>query len=242
MIRFPISYDRKEGPKTPNFRKLSKMLRSDISLKVNNIDRDKIVDQHNGVGIKMITGYRILGALQQIRDHVKAWRDGKVVYITKQEFLDLLVNLQIFVFELYSILDYVAAEMALILELKKRKRRKTVLIDPEWTSFTEVKKAVNLKKEMKWKIKGLTKKPWFDYFHAMRNRVTHRLPISLGALLVLDEKIIQFPFLPDKPLESKPTFYLQLNPLIECEKWLEGVFAFVDDVSCDLGKELFDTF
>ena len=215
------------------------MLRSDIPLKVKSIDRDKIVNQHGGVGIKMISAYRILEALQQVNSHVKAWRNGEVVYITKQEFLDLIINLQIFLFELYAILDYFAAEMALILKLKKRK---TVFIDPEWTSFTEVRQAINFKKKVEQKIKDLEKKPWFKYFHTMRNRVTHILPISLGALVIVGENTIEFPFLPDEPLERKPTFYEKRNPLTECGKWLEGVFAFVDDVSCDLGEELFDTF
>jgi len=218
------------------------MLRSDIPLKVKSINRDKIVNQHGGVGIKMISAYCILEALQQASGHVKAWRNGEVAYITKHEFRDLIINLQIFLFELYSILDYFAAEMALILKLKKRKKRKTVFIDPERTSLTEVRQAINFKNKVERKIEDLEKKPWFKYFHTMRNRVTHKLPISLGALVIVGENTIEFPFLPDEPLERKPTFYEKRNPLTGCEKWLEGVFAFVDDVSCDLGKELFDTF
>jgi hypothetical protein len=233
MIQFPILYERDKGPKTPNFRKLSKMLRSDTPTKIP-IYRENVILKHGGVGIKMIFVCDILEKLQHLSGEVEAWRDGNVVYAKKKEFYDLIFNLDIYIFELYSLLDYFALEIAEILRLRKKEKNKMAPIK----YFTDLKKAINLSQKMKQKVNVFEKSPWFEYFHEMRIRVVHRLPISLRALSY--GKTIEFPFFPDDPLEPKSTSQDRFDPLIECEKWLEGVFNFIDDICGDLGKELFD--
>lgn len=235
MIQFPIFYKRDKGPKTPNFRKLSTMLHGNTPTKIP-INRKDTVLKHGGVGIKMQFVCDIFEKVQTISGEIKAWRNGTVVYITKKEFYDFIFNLDIYIFELYSILDYFALEMEEILKLRKKEKNRIVAIK----YFTDLKKAVNLNPKMKQKVNIFVKQPWFKYFHKMRNRITHRLPISLRALLY--GKTIEFPFLPDEPLIPQSVSQRKLVPLTECEKWLKGVFNFIDNMCSDLGKEMFATF
>lgn len=235
MIRFPILYKREKGPQTPNFRKLSEMLRSNTPTKIA-INRENVVLKHGGVGIKMILVCDILEKLQHLSGEVKAWRDEKVVYVRKKEFYNFIFNLDIFVFELYSILDYFALEIAEILKLRRKVKNK--MRDIKY--FTDLKKAVNLNPKIKQKVNIFEKQHWFTYFHKMRNRVTHRLPISLRALL--HGKTIEFPFLPDEPQNPQSVSLKKLDPLTECKKWLQEVFNFINSISDDLGKELFHNF
>jgi len=211
------------------------MLRNNTPTKIP-IDRESIMLKHGGVGIKMNFACDILEKLQHLSGEVKAWREGKVVYTKRKEFYDFIFNLDIFIFELYSILDYFALEIAEILKLRKKKKHRIEGIK----YFMELKTAIGLDSEKNQKIVNVMELDWFEYFHKMRIRVVHRLPVSLKALLY--GETIEFPFLPDKPLEPKSICQKKLIPLVECEKWLEEVFNFIDDMCVDLGKELFDTF
>ena len=235
MIQFPIIYERHKGPQTPNFRKLSVMLDDKIPTKIP-IDRKSVILKHGGVGIKMNYVCDIIEELQRLSGEVKTWRNGKVVYIRKKEFYDFIFNLDIYIFELYSILDHFALEIAEILKLRKKVKNKMA----EIKYFTNLKKAIYLNPKIKQKMSIFVKQDWFKYFHKMRIRVVHRLPVSLTG--VIYGEYIEFPFLPDDPLKSKPVSKNKLEPLTECKKWLEGVFSFVDDICCDLGKDLFDAF
>lgn len=242
MIKFHISYKRSKGPQTPNFRKMSVML-GKTSTKIP-IDEKTIILKHGAVGIKMCFVCDLMEKLQMLSDKIKAWHNGKgIVYTKKKEFYDFIFNLDIYIFELYSILDYFALELGDILKLKKKKKRK--MVDIEY--FTDLKKAHGFGQNtlvIKQKAQNLENQPWFKYFHDMRNRIAHRLPISLGGLisLPLHDKYIEFPFFPDEPKNPNVTYIKKLVPLTNCKKWLNGIFSFVDDVCADLGRELFGTF
>lgn len=242
MIEFPITYKRSKGPQTPNFRKISIML--DKTPTRIQIDRKTVIRKHGAVGIKMCFVCDIIEKLQVLSDKIKAWHDGKgILYTKKKEFCDFIFNLDIYIFELYSILDYFALELGHIFKLKKK--RKERMVDIEY--FTDLKKARGFSQNtliIQRKAQSLEDQPWFEYFHDMRNRIVHRLPISLGGLipLPLRGKNIEFPFLPDKPKHHNATYTRKSAPLASCKKWLKGVFNFVDDVCADLGRELFDNF
>lgn len=242
MIEFQITYKRSKGPQTPNFRKMSVML--DKTPTKIRIDRNAVIRKHGAVGIKMCFVCDIIEKLQMLSQKVEAWHDGKgVLYTKKREFYDFLFNLDIYVFELYSILDYFALELGHILKLQKKRKGK--MVDIEY--FTDLKRAQGFNQKtiiIKRKVQILENHPWFKYLHDMRNRIVHRLPISLGGLipLPLHDKYIEFPFLPDKPKNYNTTYTRKLVPLVNCKKWLEGIFGFVDDVCADIGRELFDKF
>jgi len=212
------------------------MLHSNIPTKIS-VNRENIISKHGGVGIKMNFICDIFEKLEQLGGEVKAWRDGKIVFTKKKEYYDFILNLDIFIFELYSILDYFALEMGGIIKLKKKLKNKTVDIE----HFTDLKqKALNLDPKIRQKVNAFEKQPWFRYFHKMRNRITHRLPIGLRALVY--GETIEFPLLPDDPLDPPSVSLKKLDPLTECKKWLEGIFKFIDDICFHLGRELFDTF
>lgn len=242
MIEFRITYKRSKGPQTPNFRKMSVML-AKLPTKIP-IDTKMVIEQHGAVGIKMCFVCDVIERLKVLSDEVKAWHDGKGwIHTKKKEFYDFIFNLDIYIFELYSILDYFALELGHILKLQKKRRGK--MIDIEY--FTDLKIARGYSQNtltVKRKAQNLEGQPWFKYFHDMRNRIVHRLPISLGGLipLPLHDKYIEFPILPDNPQNRNTTYIRKLVPLVNCEKWLKEIFSFVDDVCADLGRELFDSF
>lgn len=242
MIDFKITYKRSKGPSTPKFRKMAIML-DKMPTKIP-IDRKKVIREHGAVGIKMLFVCDIIEKLQLLSNETKAWHNEKgIVYTKKREFYDFLFNLDVFIFELYSILDYFALEVGHILKLQKKKKRRMVNIE----YFTDLKRAQGFSQNtlaIKGKAQDLEDQPWFEYFHDMRNRIVHRLPVSLGGLipLPLQGKYIDFPFLPDKPKNQKTTYTQKLVPLANCKKWLQGIFSFADDVCSDLGRELFRNF
>lgn len=236
MIRFPISYKRTKGPNTPNFRKLSEMLSNDkLSIKIP-IDRESVILEHWGIGIKMNFVCDIMEELQRVGSELKTWRKDKFVYVTKKEFYDFIFELDICIFEMYSILDYLALELTEIFNLKKQGKNRMTKV----RYFTDLEKAVGLNAGTRQKVINLVGEDWFKFLHKMRIRVVHRLPINLLGLV--HDDVVEFPFLPDEPLEFKSPSKSKLEPLKESKKWLEGVFRFVDEVCFDLGKELFDTF
>lgn len=236
MIDFPIVFERYKGPETPNFRKLFVMLREGKPVKIP-IDRRSVMRKHGAVGIKMCFVCDIIEKLQELNSKVEAWRNGKFVYTKKRDFYDFIFNLDIYIFELYSVLDYFALEIGDILKLKKKGR----MIDIEY--FTDLKKAQGFNQNtliIKQKAQNLEDQIWYKYFHDVRNRIVHRLPINLMALL--HGETIEFPFLPDEPKNPNSLSKKKLDPLTECKKWLERVFSFIDDVCGILGRQLFDNF
>ena len=245
MIPFHIPRERKKGPQTPNFRKLSVLLRSKTPPK-KTIDRESVMLQHGAVGTKMIFVCEyILCELERLNGELKAWRDEGVVYIDPRKFYDNIFTLDVYVFELYSIFDYIALEIGQILQLKK-KTRKNGMVDIEYFSDLSHRKLTHGKnfgqttQVIQQKAKKLESQPWFKYFRKLRNRIVHRLPISFKALVYGES--FEFPFLPDDPLDPNSPSEKRLNPLKECQKWLKETFSFIDEISNDLGRELFDGF
>lgn len=228
-IQFPILYERKKGPQTPNFRKLSGMLRDGTPTKIP-IDRERVMLCHGGIGIKMIFVCDIMEKIQQLSGEIKTWRDGNFLYIKDKElFYDLIFNLDIFIFELYSVLDYLALEIAEILKSRVKKNKIKY--------FTDLKNALSLDPKIKLQVDNFQGQPWFKYFHKMRIRVVHMLPVNL--MFLLYGKAVEFPFFPDDPRHVRSTCIQKYDPSTECKKWLEEVFDFIDNMCRDLGRELF---
>lgn len=235
MVRFFIIYKREKGPRTPNFRKLSEMLQDKTPIKIP-IDRNSVMYKHGAIGLKMNFVCDIIEELQRLSKSIKLMRKGNIISITQKEFYSFIFNLDIYIFELYSILDYFALEVGEISKLKKKAGKK--MVDIEY--FQDFKRAVGFSPIIKQKVDNFMKRDWFKYFHEMRRRVVHRLPINLWGLIYGD--IVEFPFFPDEPLNIKSISKKKLAPLTECKKWLEEVFNFIDDICGDLGRKLFDDF
>ena len=74
---------------------------------------------------------------------------------------------------------------------------------------------------------------WFDYFHKLRIRITHRLAI------VLSSRNNEF-FFPDNPLSTFPKNNLKKIKVIpNCQLWLEKSLTYVDEISGFLGMRIF---
>jgi hypothetical protein len=233
--KFSIPYHREKGSPTPYFGKFSQMLK-DKALARLTFDRERVADQHGGVGMKMTFASDALAKLQQIDQLDKRetiFSEGSSIYINQDVFFGLIFTLDILVFELYSVLDYFALELSEIFGLKVK--GEAGLEDVQY--FMQLKKSVGMNPQIGQKVKALIKQRWFNYFLHLRNRITHRLPVSVGSLLTTKEnKIasIEFAFLPDDPDQIMPTFSRKLNPATEAKTWLEGIFTFVNNVCGDL--------
>ena len=229
MRKISIMATRLKGPPTPNFGKFSHILEGDTSLAIA-FDREKLRDQHGGIGIKMAFVCDVLETIEQLDKHEnKVFHKEMDVFLNQGIFFAMVLNLDVFLFELYSILDYLAVELAEIFGLKVRKRGELKDVD----SFVELKKTENLHTDIRQMVDALMSQAWFDYFHRLRNRITHRTPINLAAHAKYENgKItkVEFPFLPDNPDEIVSTFTSELSLVSEPKKWLEGIFAFVDNI------------
>jgi hypothetical protein len=97
----------------------------------------------------------------------------------------------------------------------------------------ELKSTIGLNHEIRNAVDHLEKQPWFTYFHAIRTRITHRMPISPQARFTIAKDIARqfhFCYLPDDPKVPYPTFEKKIDIVCESKKWLEGVLGFTEDV------------
>jgi len=230
MVRkVPVFSKRVKGPLTPNFSKVSQMLKATTTTSVA-FDKEKVSDQHGGIGMKMSFVCDIFENIENLSKHEnKVFYEEMTLFMNKDVFFGLVFNLDILVFELYSILDYLAVELSEIFGLKIGKRGVLKAVE----SFMELKNAEGLNPSMKQMADALIRQPWFDYFHRLRNRVTHRMPVNFLAYARYENgKIVKFeyPLLPDNPDRITSTSDLKLNLVSEPKKWIEGIFSFVDDV------------
>lgn len=237
--KISIATKRVKGPPTPNFGKVSHLLEIDATTTVK-FDKETVRDQHGGIGIKMAFVCDLLEVIESLAKHEKkAFSEGSTLFINSDVFFGLILNLDVFLFELYSILDYLAVELTEIFGLKV-KRRDGRLRGVEY--FTELKDAANMNLAIKKMVDTLTCEPWFKYFHRLRNRVTHRMLVDLPGLATYEkDKIIKFdyPFLPDNPDKVTLTFDLRRSLADEPKTWMNGVFGFVDNVCGVLLSTLF---
>jgi hypothetical protein len=228
--KVPILAKRTKGPPTPNFGKVSDLLETGTLTSIV-FQRERVIDQHGGVGIKMSFVCDLLESIDMLQKHeAKAYCEGGDLYINADIFFGLLRNIDVYVFELYSILDYLAVELSEIFGLKVERRGQEKQVE----YFMELQDAKNLGLGINKMVEALIRQPWFDYFHRLRNRVTHRTPVNfLGQAKFEGGKFVdfQYPFLPDNPEEVTMTFDKKLEVLGESKKWLESIFSFVDDVS-----------
>lgn len=240
MVRkVPVHFERTKGPPTPNFRRVSHLLELGTSTTLI-FPREQVIDQHGGIGIKMSFVCDLLENIETLQKHeAKASYQGKNLFINTDVLLELIRNLDVYVFELYSILDYLAVELSEVFGLKVKRRGKEKQVE----YFMELVDTENLQIDIRRMVEALIGQPWFDYFHRLRNRVTHRIPLNFaGHARYKNGKYVdfQYPFLPDNPDDIASTFTKELKVLDESKKWLESIFGFINDVSGSL-LSLFQT-
>ena len=238
--RLPILATRTKGPSTPNFRKFYELLESGAQTSIA-FDRDRISDQHGGVGIAMAFVVDLLEQIEGLSKHdARAVVDGQNVYINQEIFFLLIRTVDVYAIELYSILDYLAVELAEIFRLEYERCGEKKEVE----YFFELLKVKSLPFGLKAIVQALIKEPWFTYFHDLRGRVTHRAPVHFVGLGRRDENgdfiNFRYPFLPDNPKEITLTFSQRLDVLDESKKWLGGIFDFVERV-CGTLLTLFQT-
>jgi len=238
MRKVPIRAKRTKGPSTPNFDKVDHLLEIGTGASIV-FPHDRVIDQHGGIGVKMSFVCDLLENIERLKKHeARAFYQGMDLYINVDVFFSLIENIDVYVFELYSILDYFAVELSEIFELKVERKGKEEQVE----YFTGLIDAKNLQASIKAMVKTLVSQPWFDYFHRLRNRVTHRTLVDLPGLARYENgKIVdfQYPFLPDNPDEVSLTCSKKYDVVGESKKWLEGIFSFVNDV-CGILLSLFE--
>lgn len=225
-----ISSTRTKGPPTPNFGKVADLLEKNATTTIV-FSKERASDQHGGIGIKMSFVCDLLEAIENLQKHEgKAIVQGENLYINADIFFGLVNTIDVYVFELYSILDYLAVELSEIFGLKVIRREKEKAVE----YFIELIDVKSLQFGIGSLVKELIAESWFDYFHQLRNRVAHKTPVNFtGLVRHKDGKFVdfQYPFLPDNPKDIELTFKKELNVLDESRRWLEGIFSFVDKVS-----------
>jgi hypothetical protein len=235
MVRkVPIIFKREKGPPTPNFGIVAHLLASDKTTTIP-FDKERVGDQHGGVGIKMSFVCDLLECIESLDKRPdKVFVSDSTWGINAGVFQELLRTVDVFLFELYSILDYSALELSEIYGLRCRTQQGRL---KKVQSFMELKRAENLCPHIRRAVDELVGQLWFHYFHRLRVRVTHTMPVDFPGLLAnKDGKISRFeyPFLPDDPDKVTLTCQ-QKRPLVEeFKKWVDGIFVFINEISGEL--------
>jgi len=185
--------------------------------------------QHGGVGTKMCFACDALDNMKRLRGREdKIILRGTSLGINGKVFDALILNLDVFMFELYSVLDSFAVELQEIfgLQIRRKKRARDVRY------FLELTDAEGLDRDIRQLVCDLRKQDWFDYFHRLRTRITHRMPLDPQIRYRHDGKgkVVKSDFscLPDDPDEALATFEKEIDLTREPEKWLDALFCFAD--------------
>ena len=145
----------------------------------------------------------------------------------ERKYFDFLCELDFFIFELYGSLDFFSREINFVLDLGLNER------DCNLYGIKNVLETRIKNDDIKNVISEMLNSEWFDYFHKLRRRITHRLGI------VLSSRNYEF-FFPDNPLSTFPETNLkEMKVIPNCQLWLEKSLTYVDEISGFLGMRIF---
>ena len=106
MRKVPIVFKREKGPPTPNFKAVTHLLKSDKTTIIA-FDKEKMGHQHHGVGMKMSFVCDLLEDIESLEKHpAKDFSEDLTLSVNAEVFLAFVRTVDVFLFELYSILDY----------------------------------------------------------------------------------------------------------------------------------------
>ena len=214
-----------------NRKKFADKMKEGKSLELQ-IDRKLFEFVFGSTGLKINFAKESLPRLTELKERmgpfVEDRENGKKQFtVSMPHYFKFLRELDSFVFELYGSLDFFSREIDLVLGLGLDERR---------CSFSRIKKVLENRTgddDIKNAILEMWDSEWFRYFHALRNRLTHRIG------LVLSSRNDEF-FFPDDPLSPFPETNLKEMKLIpNCRLWLEKCLSYVDEISGFIGARVF---
>lgn len=222
-----IIYEDKLPIKVPNQIKISEKLRNGTPL-TKELDRELFNLIHGSLGTKIQIAKRSMEELKAIGDKMGPKRvEGGRIAINTNEFLNFNRELDIFLFELYSVFDVFSREIDLILGPWINK----------WSNFSSIKN--ELEKNMRDdEITNRTievwDSDWFTYLRKLRNRITHRYGIVFSTL----GPSTTF-YLPDDP-DTYPSLNNRMIKVIPwCQLVLENSLSYINELSGLLGLRIF---
>lgn len=214
----------------PNRRKMMEKLIAGEPLIKTEVDNLSLLMISGSVGIKIQFAEKSLTKLRDIKNKMGPFypSHGKI-QLFAPVFRDFLKEFDSFIFELYSVLDVFSWEINMTLG--------PWIKDPRRIYFSRVKNELKSKlpnDEITLCVDQLWKADWFQYFHDIRTRITHRVGIDLTSITPGTEM-----YLPDEPYTFPSTVSQRKEVLKEAGIWLDNLSSFIDEVTGLLGVRLF---
>jgi len=231
MTGIPIYliYEDALPPKLPQHVKVSEKLRAGEEFK-KVVNRDLFILVHGSLGIKIQIVKTSMERLRQIADRMgPKIVDEKTIALNPREFPNFLKELDIFLFELYSVFDFFSREVDLVLGPWLNER----------SDFGRIKKELEIKMpqdEITKRTVQLWESDWFDYFRKLRNRITHRFGVVLSSFIYPSSTIL---YLPDSPNTYPSKIDKKLEVMPNCQLWLENSLSFMNEITGLLGARVF---
>lgn len=167
-------------PVMPNRRKFADRIKSGQSFEIEMINRELFEFVFGSTGLKINFAKESLPKLKELEKNtglfVKTRGNGKMkITVNMPQYFEFLRELDSFIFELHGSLDFFSREIDLVLGLGLK----------EWEcSFRRIKEVLETRignDDIKNAILEMWKSEWFKYFHALRNRITHRIGLILSS-------------------------------------------------------------
>lgn len=248
MERFTIEFDVDSGmpPEIPNFTRIHEHLQRDRpDLRSKYSGKASLLREFRGsAGVKIVWAkeavVRIERLCNEIQGRIKVvagLQPSERRIILAEDFPSLLGELQkeidFFVFELRGSIDVLSILIGFTYQLCKGSK-KTLRMD-----LNEARKALNKhhgNERITQLFNNLYEQAWFRYLNSLRNRITHRLPLSPGITL---SDFYTCLYLPDDPDALSSSCTKKLDIVENCRLWLEESCNFIEEVSDILGEKLF---
>ena len=214
-------------PVMPNRRKFTDKLKSGQQFEPK-INRELFEFVFGSTGLKINFAKESFQRLRELEKYLELLAkdivNGKTEKTpNERKYFDFLCELDFFIFELYGSLDFFSREINFVLELGLKEQECNLFRINEVVENDTIKNVIG----------EMLNSEWFDYFHKLRIRITHRLAI------VLSSRNNEF-FFPDNPLSTFPKNNLKKIKVIpNCQLWLEKSLTYVDEISGFLGMRIF---
>lgn len=220
----------------PNRQRLWEKLTQAKSLSKQQI---RLMSAHGNTGYKMIVSDQVFAKLKAVKSEMNPLikRNKDHIFVTfrdVREYFGLLPMFDLFVFELFSVLDFLSREINIVMELDLPEKSIGI-----WNVKQKLM-GMHSDDPIAQELNILFREKWFQYFRKMRNRITHRL----GIFLFFTADTLET-YLPDQPFQDIQDILEddscdQKREVIEhCQCWLLHMFKFVEKISELMGKKIF---
>lgn len=226
-IRIAIILSSDLPPAIPVFHKMSSKIKAQLDQNAVPKRYERLYDIHGSVGLKAIFIKESLKKIKYHKQNFGPFTNGHQITFKGVEVPNLVKEIDSLIFELSSMLDFFSRELDLILDPWFGKDSAI------WKIYKKCIKECSHDPLAK-RLIDVVQSDWYPYFRKMRNRITHRLPITISTYG-------SEAYFPDNPSSDDlfPGTSKRFSLIGTCERWVNDVLDYINDSTKEIGRRVF---